>query len=934
MLRVSLLGPLEVTGAGGAPVELPGGKPRLLLAVLACHANRPVSAEMLAESLWGPAPPRRAGTNLRVYVHHLRKALGGDRIGRRPEGYVLFLEPGELDAERFRALVAQARAAVGDERPGRAAEALSEALALWRGPALAGLDSAWLEAAGLAADAAGLEEQRLQALELRFEVELGLGRPGGVIAELRALTTHYPLRETFRGLLMRALIGDGRGAEALAVFESTRRVLADELGLDPSRSLRDLHLAVLRSQAQEGTADEAPRPAAVVPRQLPARAAGFAGRDESLARLDALVADAEGGAVPIATISGAGGVGKTTLAVHWAHAVAERFPDGQLYLNLHGFDPVRPPAEPAAALGVLLTALGVAPREVPVDPAERENLYRSLVAGRRVLVVLDNAHDAAQVRPLLPGGAGCMVLVTSRDLLTGLVAAGARPLVLDPLDTAEAYDLLERRLGAVRMAAEPAAVAALIARCGGLPLALSVVAARAAVVSDPSLAALADELGRPHRALDGFSGDDEATDPRSVFSWSYRILEPPAARLFRLLSAHPGPEFTAGAAAGLAGVHLEAARVALRQLRVASLLTEASPGRYGFHDLIRAYAVELAEATEPAAERAAALSRLLDHLVHTAYPAALLIDPNQTPTPIDPPAEGVAAEPVEDRRQALAWFDAERAVLLAAVERARPDFPAQAWQLACSCVVYLERTGRWSDKLAVLSVALETARRTGARAIEARTLRSLGRTLGRLHRHDEAAARLREAIELYRDLGDGAGLAHATATLGELLEHAGRPEEAMALNREACELYRAAGHVVGEARSLGGIASLLSVSGRYREAIDTGREALPLFERVGDRVGIAGVQDTIGLALHHLGAHDDAVQRFGLALEAMAGTGEQFYVALVLRHMGDAFRAAQDVPAARERYRQALAIYARLGAREAAGVRERLAALDHSPSAR
>ncbi|WP_433205938.1 BTAD domain-containing putative transcriptional regulator [Dactylosporangium sp. CS-047395] len=926
-MRIGLLGPLEVIDDDGVPVELPGGKPRTLLAVLASHAGRPVSAEVLIESLWGAAPPARADANVRVYVHHLRKALGGDRIGRRPEGYVLWLEPGELDAARFRSLLATARGA----EPAQALEALEAALALWRGPALAGLESV----PALAADATGLEELRLQALEQRFELELGRGRHEEIIAELRALTGQYPLRETFRGQLMRALVGVGRGAEAAAVYESVRQVLADELGLDPGPQLRDLHLAVLRNEQPAAVTTDPPRFVEVVPRQLPARVAGFAGRAEWLARLDELLPTGDPDRdVPVVTISGPGGIGKTTLAVHWAHAVAERFQDGQLYVNLHGFDPVRAPLEPAAALNLLLTALGVRPRDIPSDPAERETLYRSVVAARRVLVVLDNACDAAQVRPLLPGGPGCLAVVTSRDPLAGLAAAGARPLLLDLFDTIEAADLLERRLGRWRVAADPAAVADVIARCGGLPLALSVVAARAAVTTTPSLAAVAGELGRARRTLDGFAGVDAATDPRAVFSWSYRVLDDPAARLFRLLSVHPGPEVTVHAAASLAAVPPDEAGAALRRLCAASLLTEAGPGRYGAHDLIRAYAVELAETTDPPADRHAALSRLLDHLVHTAYPATLLVDANQTPTPIDPPAPAVTPDPIEDRQQALAWFDAERPVLLAAVERAAAAHPSHAWQLACSCVVYLERTGRWQDKLAVLGIALEAVRRTGDRSVEARILRSQGRTLGRLHQHDEATAHLRAAVALYQALGDGNGLAHATGTLGELLEGAGRYEEAMTYSQRACELYRRNGNTLGEARSFGGVASLQTMIGHYAEAIATCRRALELFTAAGEPAELAGVYDTLGVAHHHLGAHAKAIECFGHALDRLADSGERFYLGLVLTHLADARRAAGDRDGARKDYRQALSIFTVLGAREAETVRNQLAMLSAEVSPR
>jgi DNA-binding SARP family transcriptional activator/tetratricopeptide (TPR) repeat protein len=934
-MRVALLGPLDITADDGTAVDLAGHKPRRLMAVLACHANRPVRADLLVEALWGPNPPRRADASLRVYVHHLRKALGSDRIGRRAEGYLLSLGPGELDVDRFRALVAEADRAVATQSLERAEELLTAALALWRGPALAGLESVPV----LAVDAAGLEELRLQTLEQRFEVALALQRFDGIVAELRALTDRHPLRETLRGQLMRALMGAGRGAEAMEVFEATRRALADELGLDPGPRLRDLHLALLRD-------DPALRPALVtpvkpdrrtpaprtVPRQLPAGVAGFAGRARWLARLDALLAAGDEGALTVAVISGTGGIGKTALAVHWAHTVADRFPDGQVFIDLAGFDPVRPPVDPAAALSMLLTALGVAPSDVRAGLAERESQYRSILADRRVLVVLDNAHDAAQVRSLLPGGAGCLVLVTSRNLLTGLVAAGASALGIDLLDPAEACDLLEHRLGPARVAAEPVAVEEILARCDGLPLALSVVAARAAVMADSSLSALAADLRRSRRALDGLSGDDATTDPRAVFSCSYRVLETATARLFRLLSVHPGPDITVRAAASIAGVPVAEARVQLRRLHAASLLLEVGPGRFRYHDLLRAYALELAERVDSAPERAAALRRFLDHLVHTAYPATLLIDANQTQTAIDAAEPGVTPDPVEDRQQALAWFEAERAVVLAAVERAGDGFASHAWQLACSAVVYLDRSGHWHDKLAVLSAARDAARQTGEGAVEARTLRSLARTQGRLHRYEEAYANLRAAVTLYRDLGDVRGMAFTCGAYGEILEHAGRYEEALAMDEEALELYRRAGSVIGQARSLGGIASVQALLGRHEQTIATCRRALELFEQVGDRTGSAGVYDTLGVAYQRLGLHDEAVACFRRALVALRETGARFYLALVLRHLGEAQQVAGEAAEARRSFERALAIFAGLGAREAAGVRDQLAALTRATS--
>jgi tetratricopeptide (TPR) repeat protein len=656
---------------------------------------------------------------------------------------------------------------------------------------------------------------------------------------------------------------------------------------------------------------------------------GFTGRSKYLHQLDALLSD-QGDrpvAMPVATISGTAGIGKTTMAVHWAHRAADQFPDGQLYINLHGFDPIRSPVEPDVAIGLFLAALGVPARRIPISVEERESLYRSLLADRRVLVVLDNAHDASQVRPLLPGNAGCFVLVTSRNLLAGLVAAGARPIVLDLLTSDEAHHLLSGRLGVERISAEPSAVADIVARCGGLPLPLSIVASRAALTEFP-LSTLADELGQARHTLDGFASDDANIDLRAVFSWSYRVLSGSAARMFRLLALHPGPDATAPVAASLAGVPAEQARSALAELSAANLLIVASPGRYAYHDLVRAYAIELAESHDSATERREAIRRVLDHYVHTAYPATLLIDPNQTPTAVDPPQPGVTPEALTDRQHALAWFAAEHTVILAAVARAADGFDSHAWQLAWSAVIYLDRGGHWHDKIAVLRGALAAARRAGERTMEARTLRSLGRAYGRLHQYDTAYERFRESISRYRDLGDVSGQAHSVASYAEILEIEGRYREALVMSEEAYELSRSIESPRGEGRALGSIGYLHAQLGEYEQAVEVCQRALDLFVKIDDPNNQAAVCDSLGVAYQNLGVHREAVAHFRRALDLLEASGERFFVAIVLSHLGDAYQVVGEIPAAQQAWQQALAIFTKLGAREAEGLRDKLVALD------
>ncbi|MGM1063044.1 ATP-binding protein [Saccharothrix sp. Mg75] len=450
---------------------------------------------------------------------------------------------------------------------------------------------------------------------------------------------------------------------------------------------------------------------AVVPRQLPAPPRHFAGREAELAALDRL-ADEAADTAAVCAIGGTAGIGKTALAVHWARLAADRFPDGHLYVNLRGYGPGAP-LSPAEAVRGFLDALAVPPPEVPTTPDGQTGLYRSLLAGKRVLVLLDNARDAEQVRPLLPGSPGCLALVTSRDRLAGLIAVeDAHPLRLDPLTPPEARTVLADRVGAHRVLAEPAAADRIATACAGLPLVLAVVAARAATHPDFPLAALADELAGA-RGLDAFAGGDRAVDVRTVFSWSYRGLPPAAARLFRLLALHPGPDVGTAAAASLAGVDVREARRLLRDLADAHLLNEHLPGRFTRHDLLRAYAGELTGEEDRAEDRRAAVHRVLDHYLRTADRAAHLLDPHRVPAEPPAPAVGAAPEEPADTARALAWFTAEHRVLLAVTAQRDPGFDAHVHGLARTLSTYLYRAGYWHDWVFAEQAALRAARRAG-----------------------------------------------------------------------------------------------------------------------------------------------------------------------------------------------------------------------------
>ncbi|WP_143050099.1 AfsR/SARP family transcriptional regulator [Asanoa ishikariensis] len=580
-------------------VALGGARSQCILAALLLDANRVVSMRRLVAAAWGEGPPQGARTQVQNRLSALRRVfreanLGADVIVRRGSGYLIEIREGQLDLHRFDNELVRADALAASGQVAEAAVAINDGLALWRGPALDGLATPHLQAA-----AERIEERRLAAVEKRIQIELDLGRHGELVPELTGLASAHPYREGLHGRLMLALYRAGRQAEALEAFRRARLLLSEQLGVEPGPDLQRLHEAVLRG---DEALIRAARPAALtpqvnegtapVPRELPADITGFAGRAEALTALDGMLPDAANAAVPvvISAISGTAGVGKTALAVHWAHRVAHRFPDGQLYVNLRGYG-ADAPVPPIEALGALLRALGVRPDRVPADAGEAAAMYRSLLAGRSVLVLLDNARSAEQVRPLLPGGPGCLVLITSRDRIGGLVAReGARRLTLDVLSAGEARDLLRHVLGDGRARAEPDALADLAHVCAYLPLALRIAAANLTNRPHQSIATHVKELvwadGLGALAIDG----DEETSVQIALDHSYRAVPTDAQGLFRMLGHVHGPDFTPEAAAALMGTTPAQTEKLLDRLAAAHLIEERSPHQFSFHDLLRQYA--------------------------------------------------------------------------------------------------------------------------------------------------------------------------------------------------------------------------------------------------------------------------------------------------------------------------------------------------------
>jgi tetratricopeptide (TPR) repeat protein len=651
----------------------------------------------------------------------------------------------------------------------------------------------------------------------------------------------------------------------------------------------------------------------VVPRQVPAPVPHFTGRVTELAVLDAVLDAARPGCsavVAVAVIDGPPGVGKTALAVRWAHQAATEFPDGQLYVNLRGFGSPDEIMPTGTAIRRFLDALGIPAERIPPDPEAQAALYRSLLAGKRVLIVADNARDAGQIRPLLPGSPGCIVVVTSRNRLIGLAAEGAQLVTLDVLPDDKARELLTRRIGTTRAEAEPDAVRELARLCGRLPLALAVAAARATARPAMPLAALAAELAGTASRLAALQTGDPVTDVRTVFSWSCQHLDPEPARLFRQLGVHPGPDITAAAAAALLGIRPDGARAALDALAMANLATEHAPGRYSLHDLLRAYAAEQATEHEPLAERRVAIQRVLDYYLHTSHAAALLLNPHRVSVPVlPPPRPGVAPEPLDGHQQALAWFEAEHQVLLGCVSlAAETGSDGCAWLLPWAMTEFLDRRGHWHEWAATQRIALAAATRLGDMAGQAAARRAIATACVRLTDYQQARGHLTACMELHRQLGDRVGEALAHHSLGRVAEHQGRYVDALRHDQQALSLFRDAADHEGQALALNAIGWYHILLGRPQQARTFCRQALTLYRHTGYRVGQAQAWDSLGYAEHQLGRLDHATACYQHALGILRDLGELFGQADTLARLGDTRAAAADLPAAQDAWQQSLDI--------------------------
>src|SRR5690349_3351322 len=945
MTRFRLLGPLEVlVGDDWRAIGAP--KWRSVLAALLIQPGQIVSAGTLISEVWGDEPPARAANLVSIYVLRLRRLIGdADNavLVTRAPGYQLRVSATETDALLFEALVRDGRRAYGAGDPQAAAGLLTEALGLWHGRPLADVPPTPL----VEAEAERLSELRLGAAELRITAELALGGHDQAVAELRRLLADHPLREGLWLLLMRALDSAGRHAEAIEVYGQARDAISDQLGVDPGAELRQFHAELLARDSatapgsisagavaesaealggppsagrrgQSAARSASRRPRAQRPAQLPADIADFTGREEQVKRLSDLLSgpgpSSDPGVLRVAVVAGAGGLGKTSLAVHAAHRVSRSFLDGQLYVDLLGA--TAHPVPPADVLARFLRDLGVDGKDIPVDGDERAARYRTTLARRRMLIVLDNARDAAQVRPLLPGSASSAVLVTTRSRMPDL--ASTRLVDLNVLDDDEALNLFVKVVGEERAAAEPEATAELLDACAGLPLAIRICAARLVTRSGWTIRAMAGRLTDEHRRLDEMRAGDLAV--RASFEVSFTSLLPSTdkqgvdpAPAFRLLGLWQGPSISAAAAAALFGVPEYSAEDALEVLVDTHLLESVSTDRYRFHDLLRVYAAERAEADLPAAERDAAVTRLLTWYMRTADAAATAVSPHRynivlDPGGTDPPPPAFAG--VDD---ALAWYDSERANLVAATRQAAASgLHDIAWRLPAPLFSMFNRRGNWAECIATHHIALDSSRQAGNRPGEAWVLNNLGDALG-VTRDPQGAGYLERSLAIRRETGDRIGEAQAANNLADAYQALGRTEEAVELYRRALELNREIGYRYGEGVALVNLGSTLLDFDRAPEAIGFLLEAQRIFAELDHLEGA-------GYALHILGRCYLSLRRDAEALECLSqavasylATGNRRRQAATLRSLGTAQNRVGLAAEGRESLAQAAVILTELG---------------------
>lgn len=931
-MRFGILGPLQL-GDGSATVT--AARERTLLAVLLLNAGRVVAVDELVDAVWDDDPPSTARGQLQSCVSRLRRTLVAagfppDVLVTDPAGYLVRIEPPvSLDAAEFACAVEEARIAVAEERFEDAARAFRTALALWRGPALASIT-----APAVRRGAAVLDEQRMLAVEDHFEVELRLGRAGDLLAELTELVDRHPLRERLRSQLMLALRATGRPADALEVYRAGREILAEQLGIEPGPRLRETHQKILSGEA-EPVAQRPGEPLLLrpAPRCLPRAIADFTGHAEAVAQLLEDIKGADPDRPAVHAIDGMAGSGKTTLAVHVATELGACYPDAHLFVDLHGHSE-QSPLTPAAALATLLRQLGVPSERIPTELNDRVMLWRSELAHRRALIVLDNAASTAQVSPLLPAGPGCLVLVTSRRRLVGL--DGVRPRSLSVLNPTEAVELLARIAGPERVRADSASAAEVVRRCGYLPLAIRLAGARLAHRPRWQLADLVQRLGTDRSPLAEFTAEHRRV--ADAFALSYVQVTPPAQRAFRLLGWYPGRQLDAYVVAALVGEPLAVARELLDELVDAHLVETLDGDRYRLHDLVREYAAELAanggpdgrrsivnaerDAVRAAAdverdeERQQAVTALLDLHLHAC---GRISQAKESPVSranfvLPPPPRPDLVDLCVSRGQA--WFDERRPELPALVRAAFDHGLYQhCWQLARVCWRMLYAAGHSDELIEMHTVGLRAAEALGEDGAVAMMRNYLASAYFRLGRFFEAIELMEVARELRRRIGDRLGLAGTHKNLGVAYAITGRIPEALENLEQALSLYRELDNLPGIADVLNDLGLAYLMLGRYEEALTMHRRQLLLGRQLGETFYLSTGMAHIGAALSRQGRYDQALRRLRVALRMKEADGNRYGVGELLNEIGQIARVRGQPAKAVELHRRALAAMLTVGDR-------------------
>lgn len=904
-LTVAVLGPFTVSVAG-RPVTTISERPRSVLAVLALSAGQAVSVDRLATAVWGDDQPANARRAVQLYVSRLRSVLGAEAVRSASSGYVLAAAPEHVDALRFAQLL-DAAAQTSD----RAGERgwLTEALALWRGTPFVDLRSAWLADV----ESAQLTERYLAAVERLIDIDIDDGKFNEVVGQLQVLIVRHPLRERFWGQLMLALSRVGRQAEALEAYRRLHRMLADELGVAPHDAVQLLHRQILTDSrtAESGpTSRPALPPFAVLPRQLPLEPRDFVGRTAELAYLDGQLGAQLSGRPRVVVVSGMAGAGKTGLTLHWAHRAAAHFPDGQLFADLNGYTTTSP-TQPGHVLGSFLRAFGVAPAAVPSEPTEAAALYRTVLAHRRVLIVLDNARTADQVRPLLPGTSDSAVVITSRHQLGGLQARdGASLLNVNRLGTAEAVTLLVSLLPAEHANAERKALVGLAEHCAGLPLAMRICAANLASRPHTTVDDVVAEMNEGGRLASLSSDGDETHAVMSAFANSYRLLSADAQQAFELLGLVPLRDYTAEAAAALVGCPPAHARRIMRELLAANLLEQRGHDRYTFHDLVREFAETRAQAL---ADRSGA-ERLLCWYLHGAYqayrriyPAGRLAEPERSNVPEHLPF-------FMELNDAVAWCDAERLNLVTVVRYAAGhELHYIAAQLSAALTSYFDLTKQWDDWVGTHTIGARSAAAIGDKVLQARLINFTGVAVGQKGDLENAIGLHQEALTISRSIGDQIQEAAILNSLGVTTSELGRDRQAIDFFTEALDLRRRLGDAEEISISLNNLAIAHLILGKYATAIEYFREALLLQDRLDSGQTRLDILDGLANAYLKSGDTRAAEESLNEAIELGRRHGYRWGVASVLTTLGHLRSATGRVEDAHDCWTEALATFEDLG---------------------